>query len=106
MSSGEAHFQVEIDDTAAPVRVVATGEVDAASAPLLAEAIATAVSNDDGPIVLDLGSVTFFDSSGLRAVTAAVSDAERTGQRVSVAVASDVVERIFTMTGLTSLLDP
>jgi len=106
MSSGEAHLHVEIDDATTPVRVVAVGEVDAASAPWLDEAISVAVSSGAGAVVLDLGGVTFLDSSGLRVLTAAVTEAERVGQRVAVSAASQVVERVLSMTGLTGLLDP
>ncbi|MGE5211701.1 MAG: STAS domain-containing protein [Acidobacteriota bacterium] len=42
-----------------------SGEIDAHSAPVLAERFAT-LSSDAGDVVVDLSGVTFMDSSGLR----------------------------------------
>jgi anti-sigma B factor antagonist len=104
MSPADQHLTVELETGASPVRVVAAGEVDAASAPALATAIADA-SEAGGDVALDLGGVTFIDSSGLRVIAGAVTAADEQGRSVRVVAASSAVERIFAMTGLSELID-
>jgi len=102
MTIGAPHFHVQIDPGTDPLRVVADGELDAASASILAKALDEATSGTG--IALDLSAVTFIDSSGLRVIAAEVQRAEAAGTPFTVSAASDAVRRIFEMTGLTSLL--
>jgi anti-sigma B factor antagonist len=48
-----------------PNALAVRGEIDAHSAPVLAERLAQ-LSADDGDVLIDLSDVTFMDSSGLR----------------------------------------
>ncbi|WP_421118700.1 STAS domain-containing protein [Aquihabitans daechungensis] len=105
MTIGAPHFNVQIDPGTKPLRVVATGELDAASASILAKALDEATSTETG-IALDLSGVSFIDSSGLRVIAAEVQRAEAAATPFAVSAASDAVRRIFAMTGLTSLLEP
>jgi len=105
MTIGAPHFDVQIDSAADPLRVVATGELDAASAATLARSLDEANVTGSG-IALDLSGVSFIDSSGLRVIAAEVQRAEGAGTSFTVSAASDAVRRIFEMTGLTSLLAP
>jgi ABC-type transporter Mla MlaB component len=59
--SAEAHDL----DTETPV-VVVDGEVDIATAPELAEAVAEALEKLPRTLVFDLADVTFLDSSGIK----------------------------------------
>jgi anti-sigma B factor antagonist len=45
--------------------VVATGEIDMASAPALWEAMSEAIATGQGDVIVDLSGVTFIDSQGL-----------------------------------------
>jgi len=103
MTIGAPHFSVQIETGSEPLRVVADGELDAASAVTLAGALDDAPVTSSG-IALDLSGVSFIDSSGLRVIAAAVQRSEATGQPFTVSAASDAVRRIFEMTGLSSLL--
>lgn len=103
MTIGAPHFDVQIDPGTEPRRVVAVGELDAASASILANALDEANEAGAG-IALDLSGVSFIDSSGLRVIAAEVRRAEDAGTAFAVAAASDAVRRIFEMTGLTTLL--
>lgn len=105
MAIGAPHFDVEIDVDSEPLRVIATGELDAASASTLTSALEEATATRVG-IALDLSGVTFIDSSGLRVIAAEVQRATAASTPFSVSAASDAVRRIFEMTGLTSLLGP
>ena len=101
----DAYFEVSLDDTAVPPLVAASGELDAASSTRLGEALDTALSGGAG-LSLDLGAVTFIDSSALRVVTAALRRASDGEQPFTVIAASDAVRRIFEITGVSSLLAP
>jgi anti-anti-sigma factor len=103
MTIGAPHFHVQIESDTDPIRVVASGELDAASAASLATALEEATASST-TIALDLGGVTFIDSSGLRVIAAEVQRANDGGAGFAVSAASDAVRRIFEMTGLTSLL--
>jgi anti-anti-sigma factor len=103
MTIGAPHFNVQTDPGTEPLRIVAEGELDAASAAILASALDDATTGGAG-VALDLAGVSFIDSSGLRVIAAEVRRAEETGASFTVSAASDAVRRIFEMTGLTSLL--
>ena len=105
MTIGAPHFNVQSYSGTEPVRVVADGELDAASAGTLATALEEATASGTG-IALDLSGVSFIDSSGLRVIAAEVQRAESASTSFAVTAASDAVRRIFEMTGLTSLLGP
>ncbi len=81
------------------VRVIrATGEVDALTAGSMEDALAP-----DGPLVLDLSDVTFFDSSGVRLVDrlARRHEQQGTGFRV-VAPPGSRARRVLDIVGLGS----
>ncbi len=95
------------DDTAAAFRaraerrgevvvIVATGELDLAGAPLLAEA----VPDGDEPVVIDLESVGFMDSSGLRALLEARQRCLESGRPLALARPSDAVRRVLELVDL------
>ncbi|HRW38484.1 MAG TPA: STAS domain-containing protein [Aquihabitans sp.] len=100
--AADAHVSIQIDRSSTPVLVTVAGEVDAEAAPELVEAIAGSGGSD---LAFDLAGVTFIDSSGLRVIAGAAGEAEEAGRRCTVVAASPAVERIFAMTGLTSLID-
>lgn len=101
--ASESYFDFTIDSDATPPTVTASGELDAASSTEFARAIDRVLGMGAG-ITLDLGAVTFIDSSALRVVSLALRRAEDEGQAFSVPAASDAVRRIFEITGLSSFL--
>ena len=92
-----------VDTDAIPPLVSASGELDAASSSDLARCIDQALSIGSG-IVLDLGDVTFIDSSALRVVTLGIRKANDEDQTFTVSSASEAVRRIFEITGVSSIL--
>jgi anti-sigma B factor antagonist len=58
-------------DTVDGVQLTAAGEIDLASAPILVTQLDRAIDDGDGLIVIDLGDVTFMDSSGVHALVTA-----------------------------------
>ena len=95
---------VEISSDGPAVRVIARGEVDSASAPLLRAEIDVVL--DDGPtqIVIDLDAVTFLDSAGLSVLAGAHRRATAQGVAMRVLASSRAVIRPLQITGLWQLL--
>ncbi len=93
------HFRIEIRN--APDRVVLClhGELDLASAPLLAQEIESAAA-DAAMIVLDLQELQFIDSTGLRIVLAANERSQERGQEFALTRGSQQVQRLLTITGV------
>jgi anti-sigma B factor antagonist len=84
--------------TCAVVRAV--GEVDLGTASRLSEA-ATAAIADIGPaLVLDIGDVTFMDSTGLKVLLAVQKRAQLAGGMLAIANAARPVQRVIEVTGL------
>ena len=77
------------------------GEVDVATAPALREHLDQVIERDRGPVVIDLTSVTFIDSTGLGVLISArklCADAERD---LRIVVSEPRIRKVFEITGLT-----
>jgi anti-sigma B factor antagonist len=99
-----ASVHTETED-ASPV-VVVTGEIDMATAPMLAHELTAAIQKGHGPVVLDLDDVTFFDSSGLRVAIVAHRDLGEKGRRLAVVCDPEGhVQRTFALAGLADVLE-
>jgi anti-sigma B factor antagonist len=83
--------------------VTATGEIDLASAPALAEELSLA---GQAPLVLlDLSAVTFMDSSGLRVLLAAHTKAVKSASRLRLYGIRRAVRKPLEITGIAEILD-
>jgi len=89
------HKTVEGDQTVVEV----TGEVDAASADILRNAIFEVIDGGDPRVLVDMNAVSFMDSSGLRVLIAGFKAAEQAGGALRVRNPSDVVTRLLEITG-------
>lgn len=79
-----------------------SGEIDLATAPQLDAHVD--FSHDGELVVLDFSDVSFMDSTGLRSVVRAHEEAGDAGKRLAI-VASDNVQKLLQLTGLTDRLD-
>ncbi|GHF65492.1 anti-anti-sigma factor [Amycolatopsis bartoniae] len=87
------------------VRVTVTGEVDAATAPRLRDALVAARTGTGlKSLVVDLSGVGFLDSCGLTVLAEAHEACEAAGQRLEVVCATDAVRRPLFVTGLDDVL--
>ncbi len=84
--------------------VRATGELDLATAPALQEKLSRACAIGTQGVVLDLSELEFIDSTGVRAILAALADAESRGCELSLVPGPDRVQRVFDLTGLAERL--
>ena len=84
------------------VLVVAEGELDLVGAPRLLEALP---AQGTTPVVLDLASVGFMDSSGLRSLLEARQACIEAGRPFALARPSDQVLRVLELVDLSSEFD-
>ena len=85
------------------IRVAVSGELDLATAPILAAALRRHTSSSER-VELDLGGVSFMDSSGIQLLIDARRAAERRMRAVRIAAASPEVSRALGLVGMQGLL--
>ncbi|MEU6843026.1 STAS domain-containing protein [Streptomyces sp. NPDC046716] len=86
--------------------VALTGDLDYESAPRLLDALNRVTVPDGATLTLDLSDVRFFDSGGINALLRARTALQERGAELAVCRLSPVVERIFRITGLDTVLSP
>ncbi|MGW5051633.1 STAS domain-containing protein [Actinokineospora sp. NPDC004072] len=92
-------------DHDAAVVVTAEGEVDLATAPQLAAALALAAEDTDHLLVADLSKLRFLGSAGLAVLVTAGSETATTGRSLVVVAGPDcVARRALELTGLDRVL--
>ncbi len=94
--------RVTVDRSAAVAVVLARGELDAYSAPDLETAFADVGA--ETYVVIDLGRVSFLDSTALGVVVRGVRDVDERGGRALVVLPRGPARRIFEITTLDSVL--
>jgi anti-sigma B factor antagonist len=98
-------LEVETEERDGFVRIVLRGELDLSTVKQVEEEITRAETSSPPLIVLDLGSLSFLDSTGLRMIVAADERARDQGRRVAVVRGPDSVNRVFTITKLGDRLE-
>jgi anti-sigma B factor antagonist len=83
-------------------RITLVGELDAFTASDVRAAIAEA---DETAVELDLGGVTFIDSSGLAMVVESHQRLQADARRLVIVERSAIVQRLLDLSGLTGRLD-
>ena len=99
-------FAVRFERVDAMVLVRVSGEVDLATAPKLC-AVLEDVIVDQGnlSVTVDLGEVTFMDSSGLNALVSALKHLPDRNGHLMLARPSAMTMRLFELTGLDTVYD-
>lgn len=87
------------------VRLALTGELDIAGASRVEQELARIEQEPPATIVLDLRSLAFMDSTGLRVILAADGRAREQDRRLVIVRGSDTVQRIIEMTRLDERLE-
>jgi anti-sigma B factor antagonist len=81
-----------------------SGEIDVASAPLLAEAVDNALHDGALELWIDLTRTDFMDSSGLHALLAARNRVDELNRRLAVICPGGPVRRLFDIAGVAGRL--
>ena len=103
----EVPFDVVLAEGLEPGSLVAhvTGELDAATNPLLQQSLLRALRRADRLLTLDLSGVTFFGSAGVTALVWLSQHPEAAGKHVPVVATSRIVTGPLELTGLLVHLD-
>ncbi len=106
-AADEAPFQVRLADGPEPGQVIASvsGELDAASNPLLQQTLLAALRQAERLLTIDLSGVTFFGSAGVTALVWVSQHPEAAGKHVGVIATSRIVTGPLELTGLLLRLD-
>jgi anti-sigma B factor antagonist len=99
-------FTCDVEPDGDVVHIRPSGELDLATAPLLAEPLTELSSNGHGRVVLDLAGLTFIDSSGMRAIIEAHHLAALHRVELEVLPGPPNVQRAFEVAGLAQMLFP
>lgn len=100
MSASQDGLDITVEDTPTGQVIRVRGELDLASAPQLAAALADSTGGSSDPVTLDLAGVTFIDSSALRTLVLAGRDLSEAGRTLQIGPRSDMVTRVLEMTHL------
>jgi anti-sigma B factor antagonist len=94
----------ETDNTQSASVMKVKGRVDSDSAPELETALTKLLNEGRNKIVLNLQSVDFLSSAGLRAIVKAYQGAKKTGGDVRLAAVSEPIEVILRTVGMMQML--
>jgi anti-anti-sigma factor len=96
----QGHLDVKVEEAGREVVVRLHGELDIASAKTFEDELRQAIDSDASAITLDLGRLSFIDSTGLRAMVS-ISELSRTkGNLLRMSRGSESVERALEVSGL------
>ncbi len=98
-----APFRIETAERDGSLVLMAEGELDIATSPLLDEALARARATAATRIVVDLVKISFIDSTGLHVLVKHARD-EDGRARVSLTKGSPQTQRLFELTGAVEYL--
>jgi anti-anti-sigma factor len=101
----ETGFSYEVVHEDAHVVVAMQGELDLAAAPALQRELLALVDRPVTGLTLDLGEVTFLDSSGLGMLYRTRQAAEERGIPLRLAAVPDHVVRVLEVTAMASLFE-
>ena len=93
-----APFRCETSHEYESAHILAVGELDMATAPILSEEINALRSAGFRHLTLDLSSLDFIDSTGLRLIVDCDAEARRDGFTIALISGPPAVERIFELT--------
>jgi len=80
------------------------GELDISTTQTLDAELRKAIASDASEVLLDLGGLSFIDSTGLRLLVFAASHSRANGDRLRMRHGPAAVEQVITLSGLDQLL--
>jgi len=97
-----AQFSEEVHDGQTVVRVA--GDLDLAAVEDFVEVVRACLGRSEG-VELDLGGVSFIDSSGLGALVRSRKEAESQDKTLRLSNVSETTHRLLNLTGLAEVFD-
>ena len=102
--SRHVDFAVHSREVGAAAVITVSGELDIHTAPDLTEVLSPGIAAGQ-PVIVDLTDVTFMDSSGLSVFVTALKRAREAGTTLTLVVSEPRVMRVFSITGIDTLID-
>ncbi len=93
-------FEINTVQRFGEVWLLVEGELDIATAPLLAEEIIKAERTNALAVVLDLSQTSFIDSTGVRVLVEAENRSQQNGKRLRIAPVPGAVEKVLNLCGV------
>ncbi|HEX3795886.1 MAG TPA: STAS domain-containing protein [Acidimicrobiales bacterium] len=103
-SVGDHSLQISISQMEDRCLVVLSGELDVSSAPLLREQLVAITTTVQTGLILDIGLLTFIDSTGLSLLVAEHKKLESQGATLTIFSPTPMARRLFEISGLTGYL--
>jgi anti-sigma B factor antagonist len=101
--SDAAPLQVFVSHVEDRTHMILTGQLDLATAPLLAAELVN-LAQHGGDVVLDIGQLTFVDSTGLSLFVSQHKKLAAQGHSLVISSPTPSARRLFEITGLTDVL--
>lgn len=98
-------MNVQREDHGPGVVFVVDGQVDMHTSPELRQHLRHALEARSSPVVADLSSVSFIDSSGLATLIEALQGVGKYGGKLRLAGLQPAVKNLFRLSNLTSIFD-
>jgi anti-anti-sigma factor len=98
-------LEVDTREEQGAVHLALIGELDLSTVEQVEEELRKVEDGGFETVVLDLSSLSFLDSTGLRTIVTADQRARRSGHRLAIVRGPDTVHRVFTITRLDERLD-
>jgi anti-sigma B factor antagonist len=96
-------LEINISEQGHVTLVEASGRIDSMNANELGEALSAQIDGGGLHLVLDLGSVEYMSSAGLREIVSALKKAKRASGDLRIAQPSDRVREVLEMAGLDTI---
>jgi anti-anti-sigma factor len=102
--TGTSQLQVFVSRVESTTRIVLTGELDGAAAVSLTEQLCQVTADLVGDLVIDVGLLTFIDSTGLSLLVSLNKKVRASGHTLTLVDPTPMARRLFQITALDQVL--
>jgi anti-sigma B factor antagonist len=98
---GGRNLRIEVADTTSPTTLALNGEIDISTSGRVREALIAISNSGENKVVVDMGNVTFMDSTGLAALVGPLKRFRSLNGEIVLRSPSRSVLKVLEITGLT-----